>query len=95
MDGVAVVSDIMASREPHAAAQSLATLIRGFYRSPYWTDVPAPRATYTVEYIKSSVGEILASVKKFSPLVHQVRISKDRRSIWCIDAILKMSADHE
>lgn len=72
LDGVAVVSDIMASQDPYAAAKSLTTLIRGFYRSPYWTSVPAPHTRYTVESIKNGVGAILQAVRKHSPLVHQV-----------------------
>ncbi|KAI0342020.1 Hydroxyethylthiazole kinase [Trametopsis cervina] len=67
LDGVAVVSDIMASLQPLVAAQTLSTRVRAFYQG-----TSAPRSTYDVEGIKASVGSILQSVKKYGPLVHQI-----------------------
>lgn len=77
LDGVAVVSDIMASTDPFAASQRLSRFIQAFYRSSLHTFSLGPSAltsadTYTVEGIKTAVGTILHAVKKFSPLVHQV-----------------------
>ena len=66
LDGVAVVSDIMAAVDPLAAARRLAAPIRAFYASPRRTfsQGPAPIAPYTVDGIKSAVGAILQVVRR-------------------------------
>ena len=63
----------MASTDPYAASKRLSDIIKAFYRSPLRTFSRSPStAAYSVEGIKTAVGSILASVKQFSPLVHQV-----------------------
>ncbi|EKM54330.1 uncharacterized protein PHACADRAFT_123292 [Phanerochaete carnosa HHB-10118-sp] len=73
LDGVAVVSDIMASQDPYASSKRLSDAIKAFYRSPLRTfSQGLSTAPYKVEGIKTAVGSILRSVKQFSPLVHQI-----------------------
>ncbi|GJE94913.1 Hydroxyethylthiazole kinase [Phanerochaete sordida] len=73
LDGVAVVSDIVASPEPRAAAQRLSTAIRAFYAAPHHTFARAPSAPpYTADALKAAAGAILADIKRFAPLVHQI-----------------------
>lgn len=74
LDGVAVVSDIVASPEPKFAAERLQTIISQFqtYHSAY------PNGLYTAhsltsESILNSVGKLVTELRKRSPLVHQVR----------------------
>ncbi|KAI0695537.1 Hydroxyethylthiazole kinase family-domain-containing protein [Cytidiella melzeri] len=67
LDGVAVVSDIMASLQPMAAAQALSARISAFYHTQLF-----PQVAYTVEDIITAVGSVLDSVKQFGPLVHQI-----------------------
>ncbi|KAF7793804.1 hypothetical protein EIP86_004925 [Pleurotus ostreatoroseus] len=71
LDGVAVVSDIVASTEPKIAAQRLAAKIRAFYDLPFRTFSEA-HTSLTTDGIKNSVGRILTSIRKFGPLVHQI-----------------------
>lgn len=72
LDGVAVVSDIVASTDPLSAAWKLSTIVSIFKSSP--PPVFSFGSTrYTVESIKNAAGSILASVRKFTPLIHQVR----------------------
>ncbi|KIP06612.1 hypothetical protein PHLGIDRAFT_24498 [Phlebiopsis gigantea 11061_1 CR5-6] len=74
LDGVAVVSDIMAAPDPLAAARRLAAPIRAFYASPLRTFSrgPSPAAPYTVDDIKAAVGAVLQAVREHAPLVHQI-----------------------
>jgi thiamine-phosphate diphosphorylase / hydroxyethylthiazole kinase len=77
LDGIAVVSDIVTSRDPRAASRSLAEIIQMFKRT---------RATlgdsmlaregrfYRMDSILNAVGNILGTVRKLSPLVHQVHL---------------------
>ena len=76
LDGLAVVSDIMASQDPFAASKRLSNIIRAFYRSSARTFSNLTTSTfpYTPENLKTSVGSILNSVRQHGPLVHQVRV---------------------
>lgn len=69
LDGLAVVSDIVASREPLTAAQRLRDAISHFKASR--TKFSSPDG-YTTESIRGSIGEALRHVRELSPLVHQV-----------------------
>ncbi|KAI0371158.1 Hydroxyethylthiazole kinase [Pilatotrama ljubarskyi] len=71
LDGVAVVSDIVASTDPFNAAKRLATIIQAFKAVPPPTFSLSP-APYAIEAFKHGVGELLTAVKKSSPLVHQI-----------------------
>lgn len=70
MDGLAVVSDIVASDDPYTAAKRIATVVRAFKANPIST-FSGP-STLSAAAIKETVGELLNAVKKHSPLVHQV-----------------------
>lgn len=70
LDGLAVVSDIVASREPLIAAKKLKDAVTLFKASRIkFSSVDE----YTTESLRRSVGEALRSVRELSPLVHQVR----------------------
>ena len=77
LDGVAVVSEIVASLEPEAAAQRLAQTFRA------WTAVasrgptgflvtPEQKAQYTREGIAAAAAALVDTVRRVRPLVHQV-----------------------
>ena len=73
LDGVAVVSDIVASTDPLNAARKIANIVNAFKTStnaPVFSLSPSP---YVVDTFKQGVGVFLSAIKKFSPLVHQVR----------------------
>lgn len=80
LDGVAVVSDIVASTDPCTAAQKIATVVRVFkaHQQPavhkHSMTNPASASPHTAESLKELAGSHLSSIKKFSPLVHQVRM---------------------
>ncbi|KAL6310475.1 thiamine phosphate synthase superfamily [Sparassis latifolia] len=75
LDGVAVVSDIVASPEPRSAAQRIATTVRAFKACSHNTfslsHLPT-RPAYTARGILAHVGANLEAVKKFSPLTQQI-----------------------
>lgn len=70
LDGLAVVSDVVASHEPLISAKRLKDAVTCFKTSR--TRFSA-LDDYTVESLKRDVGEALRCVRKLSPLVHQVR----------------------
>ncbi|KAI0330153.1 Hydroxyethylthiazole kinase [Cubamyces sp. BRFM 1775] len=72
LDGVAVVSDIVASTDPLNAAKKIATIVNAFKAAanpPVFSLLPS---RYAVDDFKQGVGAFLSAVKKFSPLVHQI-----------------------
>ncbi|KAI0743772.1 Hydroxyethylthiazole kinase [Daedaleopsis nitida] len=71
LDGLAVVSDIVASRDPYNAAKRVATVVQAFKANPLPCFSTFP-PSYASESIKRGVGDILSAVKKFSPLIHQI-----------------------
>ena len=88
LDGLAVVSDIVASREPLAAAQQLKDIITRFKSSrTRFSSLDA----YTTELLKRSVGEALRRVRELSPLVHQVRL----KTLHDPNYLLMIKKDHE
>ncbi|OCH93095.1 TMP-TENI-domain-containing protein, partial [Obba rivulosa] len=72
LDGLAVVSDIVASTEPRLASHRLATVIRAFKARPLHRFSLSESSGYTRESLLKSVGSILAAIKQNSPLVHQI-----------------------
>lgn len=76
-DGVAVVSDIVTSRDPRAASNTLAEIVQVF-KSAQTSQVDSALAgagrLYAVENILDGVGIILGTVRERSPLVHQVHL---------------------
>ncbi|KAI0727988.1 Hydroxyethylthiazole kinase family-domain-containing protein [Fomitopsis betulina] len=71
LDGLAVVSDIVASLEPKAAAGRLASIIRAFKQASPST-FSFPDALYTPEKVKERVASLIPAVRKHSPLVQQI-----------------------
>ncbi|RPD78212.1 Hydroxyethylthiazole kinase [Lentinus tigrinus ALCF2SS1-7] len=68
LDGLAVVSDIVASKDPYTAAKRIATIVNACKANPLicFSTFHAP------DVIKRSVGELLGAVKQYSPIVHQL-----------------------
>ncbi|EJF65143.1 Hydroxyethylthiazole kinase [Dichomitus squalens LYAD-421 SS1] len=71
LDGLAVVSDIVASTDPYNAAKKIAGIVHAFKASPLPCFSTFP-PSYASESVKRQVGELLSAVKRFSPLVHQI-----------------------
>ena len=69
LDGLAVVSDIVASREPLIAAERLKNAVTRFKASRTRF---SSLDVYTPESLKRNVAEALRRVRELSPLVHQV-----------------------
>ncbi|KAL4260942.1 Thiamine biosynthetic bifunctional enzyme Thi4 [Pleurotus pulmonarius] len=71
LDGVAVVSDIVASQNPQNAAANLSAIIHKFKAQKHI--VPAMISTpLTSEGVLKQVLDIFAAIKKTSPLIHQI-----------------------
>ncbi|KAI0702932.1 Hydroxyethylthiazole kinase [Cerioporus squamosus] len=71
LDGLAVVSDIVASRDPYTAARRIATIIKACKANPIICFSTFP-PSYAPDAIKRSVGKLLGAVKQYSPIVHQI-----------------------
>ena len=77
LHGVAVVSDIMASPDPRAAASRLAQTFRAWAAASSPGPVaflvtPKEKAQYTRKGIASAAAALVNTVRRFRPLVHQV-----------------------
>ncbi|KDQ21517.1 hypothetical protein BOTBODRAFT_25958 [Botryobasidium botryosum FD-172 SS1] len=75
LDGVAVVSDIVASPNPRGSAELLSKLIRAFYSRPspnFAFPFSAAHQSYTEDDIKSRAAGLLKTLKAIKPLVHQI-----------------------
>lgn len=71
LDGIAVVSEIVASREPHAISRTL----RETYTA--WDACIAgqkakPSTAYTAENVKAGVANLMSIIRKTNPLIHQI-----------------------
>lgn len=81
LDGVAVVSDIVASTDPRMASQKIATIVKAFkvHQQPvvhrFSMTNPTSDEAYTAETLRELASTHLLSIRKFSPLVHQVRLT--------------------
>ncbi|KAF9244868.1 Hydroxyethylthiazole kinase family-domain-containing protein [Melanogaster broomeanus] len=70
LDGVAVVSDIVASPEPLRSAQILKNAYMTWLTA---TDNQAVAlSAYTAESIRAGVADLMRAIKETSPLVHQI-----------------------
>ncbi|KAL1736241.1 Hydroxyethylthiazole kinase family-domain-containing protein [Schizophyllum commune] len=69
LDGVAVVSDIMASRDPGAASAKLAGIVKAFKEG---RAAPAPSTSLKVDDLLDGVVRVMEVVKEINPLVHQI-----------------------
>lgn len=81
LDGVAVVSDIMASAEPHLAAKNLLDITQSFRTAnsgQLQSAIPIsslrPSGLLTRDTILDEVMRLMQSVRKVTPLVHQVHL---------------------
>ncbi|KAH9978842.1 thiamine biosynthetic bifunctional enzyme [Lactifluus volemus] len=77
LDGVAVVSEIMASCDPRAAAQCLTQTFRAWTaaasRGPTgFLVTPEQKARYTREGIAAAAAALVETVRRVRPLVHQI-----------------------
>ncbi|KZT11068.1 Hydroxyethylthiazole kinase [Laetiporus sulphureus 93-53] len=71
LDGLAVVSDIVASPEPKVAAEKLATIVRAFKSNPP-SRFSLPSGIYSPEYLKDRVGALISSIREHGPLIQQI-----------------------
>ncbi|KAF9526525.1 thiamine biosynthetic bifunctional enzyme Thi4 [Crepidotus variabilis] len=69
LDGIAVVSDIIASKEPLNAAKALKTILSGF-QSRGITSMPT--RSLTPEILLDGVSHLMEEIRKKVPLVHQI-----------------------
>jgi len=76
LDGLAVVSDIVASRDPSIAAKRLRDAVFHFKAS---RTKFSSLDCYTTESLKDSIGEALRYVRELSPLIHQVGTRRSLR----------------
>ncbi|ETW81065.1 hypothetical protein HETIRDRAFT_452502 [Heterobasidion irregulare TC 32-1] len=75
LDGVAVVSDVVASQDPRAAAQRLLQLFSSWAkasRGPTSFSLLSPQGSYTSESVVKEAASLLESVRQIKPLVHQI-----------------------
>lgn len=72
LDGVAVVSDIVASREPRFAAEKLFKILEAFKATNIGLNTISGNVS-SKEDILEGVIELMNTVRKSNPLVHQVR----------------------
>ncbi|KAF9453639.1 thiamine biosynthetic bifunctional enzyme Thi4 [Macrolepiota fuliginosa MF-IS2] len=68
LDGVAVVSEIVASQTPKPATEKLARIFRAFKAEFSLTPTAAP----TTDVILERVGKLMEKVRGLGPLVHQI-----------------------
>jgi thiamine-phosphate diphosphorylase/hydroxyethylthiazole kinase len=81
LDGIAVVSDIVASSDPRAAASRLAQTFRAWAaaasRGPTgFLVTPEQKAQYTREGIVTAAAALVDTVRRERPLVHQVLLQQ-------------------
>jgi hypothetical protein len=74
LDGVAVVSDIVASLDPAASAQTLRSIISNFRQSSLITTVAYRDHTRIMnrESVLKGVRRLMLEIRDMAPLVHQV-----------------------
>jgi thiamine-phosphate diphosphorylase/hydroxyethylthiazole kinase len=78
LDGLAIVSEIYASPEPKAIAGQFADIVRSFKAGQASRAVPGtfmfrPPSDYTSTVVLEQAAAFVDVVRKYSPLVHQVR----------------------
>lgn len=69
LDGVAIVSDIVASPDPELSAHQLSTIFRAFKQ----TTLPKVALSRDPDTVLESVLRLMETIKTLNPLVHQVR----------------------
>lgn len=71
LDGVAVVSEIMAASDPRAAAERLAAVMKSF-KEAHGNSLTAQPVIRDLQQLPSVLGGILKDVRQHRPVVHQV-----------------------
>jgi thiamine-phosphate diphosphorylase/hydroxyethylthiazole kinase len=77
LDGLAVVSELMASSEPKETARGLSDVIQAFKDTREQSNIPGSLALCSLDEYKSQqiaivCGKMLDNVRKHRPVVHQV-----------------------
>lgn len=76
LDGVAVISAIVSASDPEAAARQLSAQVTSFKRAHSFAMPPftpfAPSGSGALAQMLETVGELLHTVRKTTPLVHQI-----------------------
>ncbi|KAF5393197.1 hypothetical protein D9757_000533 [Collybiopsis confluens] len=72
LDGIAVVSEIMASPHPREAAAGLYELISAFRHSNSISNALSVRSRYSAEFVIDGVVDLMNIVRERSPLIHQI-----------------------
>ncbi|KAF8585995.1 TMP-TENI-domain-containing protein [Ramaria rubella] len=75
LDGLAVISEIVASKEPLEAAKKLAATISAFKSlasPPVFSFISRPNVPLSAESIVQEAAELLTTIKSLTPLVHQI-----------------------
>lgn len=72
LDGVAVVSDIMASKDPYSSAKKIADVVQDFHANPPPVFSLDSNSVYTNETVLKAVANLLPVIREKSPLIHQV-----------------------
>ncbi|KAF9071660.1 thiamine biosynthetic bifunctional enzyme Thi4 [Rhodocollybia butyracea] len=72
LDGVAVVSEIVASTHPRETAAKLRELIYAFRRGSSILKGLSVHSEYSVETVIDGVVDIFEAIRKHNPLVHQI-----------------------
>ena len=70
LDGIAIVSAIMAASDPKAAATNLAKLVS--YSPPFAAHLPATPQTLSIDDIKAKVPELTKKLAEKKPLCHNM-----------------------
>lgn len=71
LDGVAVVSAIMASRTPREAALGLSKVVKAFLSSPFFLSTPSSIPIQKKALIENA-ARLLDKARELGPLIHQV-----------------------
>lgn len=72
LDGLAIVSEIMASQQPLEQAKGLRHIIDSFKLSKIPPVFSSQHTKYDVTSLVGQAGQLLKSVRNLSPLVHQI-----------------------
>lgn len=73
LDGVAVVSAVMASTRPFIAAEGLSKVVKAFLSSPPLLSAPNTQSLHA-EGIVKAVASLLSKLREKGPVIHQVRV---------------------
>ncbi|TFK54360.1 HK-domain-containing protein [Heliocybe sulcata] len=72
LDGVAVVSDIVASKTPKDAARKLSSIVKAFKQASSPASLATPFSTQVASPLIERAAALLDVVRKHGPLIHQI-----------------------